>query len=230
MDALQIFDVLLGQRIDVRSRGRSCDGWLECSVVRLELNANLRVISFDADGSDNEHRFPGLLVTDYRETWRHITDRPAKSVMLSGADVLKERITNGAALNRLAKQLGPKRPLIYIAGPFRAEIPWEIEQNIRCAEAHGLLVARLGGIPVIMHPMYRFFDKALPDAFWLEAGKALLRTCAAVAVCVDVDRAQYSSGTTGEIEEAVKLGLPFFYKAGGTGLEKWITKYLERNT
>jgi hypothetical protein len=116
------------------------------------------------------------------------------------------------------------RPLVYIAGPFRAHTPWGIEHNIRRAEAHGLFVAELGGIPIIPHTMYRFFDKLLSDAFWLEAGITLLQTCAAVAVCVDEDRAQESAGTVSEIGEARLRGLSVFYdnEEQQTHLASWI--------
>jgi nucleoside 2-deoxyribosyltransferase len=115
------------------------------------------------------------------------------------------------------------RPLIYIAGPFRADTSWGIEQNIRRAEEHGLLVARLGGIPVIPHTMHRFYQDALPDEFWLEAGLALLRICAAVAVCVDEERAQRSFGTVAEIGEARVRGLPVHHNDRDTrAFQFWI--------
>lgn len=62
----------------------------------------------------------------------------------------------------------PKMKAVYIAGPFRAPTPWEVETNIRTAETNGLYVAKLGAIPRIPHTMYRFFDGSLPDEFWLE--------------------------------------------------------------
>ena len=70
--------------------------------------------------------------------------------------------------------------LIYIAGKFRGATPWEVEQNIRAAEEIGLQVAQLGGIPIIPHTMYRYFDKSLPDAFWEAATLGLLSRCDAI--------------------------------------------------
>ena len=124
------------------------------------------------------------------------------------------------------------RPLIYIAGPFRAATPYEIERNIRRAEDYGLWVAEQGGIPVIPHTMYRFYQYSLPDAFWLEAGIAILRTCAAVAVCVDQECAQSSFGTVGEIGEAADRAMPVFFNIGDQRIrfENWIAKYIERHT
>lgn len=121
-------------------------------------------------------------------------------------------------------------PLIYIAGPFRADTPWSIEQNIRRAEEHGLLVAKLGGIPVIPHTMYRFYQNALPDEFWLEAGIALLHTCAAVAVCVGPDRAQQSFGTLGEIGQAKQWSLPVYYNTNPDGDQRDLRCWIEAKT
>lgn len=124
------------------------------------------------------------------------------------------------------------RPLIYIAGPFRADTSWEIERNIRRAEEHGLWVARLGGIPVIPHTMYRFFQNSLSDTFWLEAGLALLRPCNAVAVDVDELRAEDSTGTQGEIVSARELNLPVFYAAPRSqiALQTWIANWIKEHT
>lgn len=102
------------------------------------------------------------------------------------------------------------RPRIYIAGPFRGKTPWDIECNIRQAEDHGLRVAMMGGIPIIPHSMYRFFQDSLPDDFWLEAGLSILQTCHAVSVCVSPERAEFSKGTMAEVQEAQRLGLPVF--------------------
>jgi nucleoside 2-deoxyribosyltransferase len=120
------------------------------------------------------------------------------------------------------------RPLVYIASPFRADTPYEIERNVRRAEDHGLWVAKLGGIPVIPHTMYRFFQNSLPDTFWLEAGLTLLRTCDAVAVAVEPDQTQSGSGTVGEIGEAHQIGLPVFRPTAALGM--WIETWIKERT
>ena len=66
-------------------------------------------------------------------------------------------------------------PTVYIAGPFRAENAWEIEQNIRHAEEWGLRVAEMGCAPLIPHTNTRFFHGTMTDQFWLDATMALLR-------------------------------------------------------
>jgi nucleoside 2-deoxyribosyltransferase len=116
------------------------------------------------------------------------------------------------------------RPKIYIAGPFRASTPWEIEQNVRCAEAHGLLVAQLGAIPIIPHAMYRFFQDALPDEFWLEAGLRIMDGCQALSVCVAEERA--GTGTTGERKYAIdQLKIPVFKRYEEDALLTWIRNW-----
>lgn len=67
--------------------------------------------------------------------------------------------------------------LVYIAGPYRANDAWTREQNIRRAEEAGMRVAAAGGVPVIPHTMYRYFDGTLTDAFWIEATAELLLKC-----------------------------------------------------
>lgn len=102
---------------------------------------------------------------------------------------------------------------IYIASPFRAETAWEIENNIREAERWGLVVARLGAIPVIPHAMYRFFHGSLPDAFWIEATLTVCRYCDSL-LTVDYresDRWRTSTGTCGEIDEMKRLHRPTFF-------------------
>jgi len=122
------------------------------------------------------------------------------------------------------------RPLIYIAGPFRADLPIGIERNVRRAEEFGLIVAEMGAIPLIPHTMYRFFQNALPDKFWLTAGLTLLRVCDAIAVDVDMISASLSVGTTGEINDAIAHKQPVFYENEHGKLRMWIATWIERHS
>lgn len=105
----------------------------------------------------------------------------------------------------------PKPVLIYIAGAYRARTPWEVERNVRAAETTALHVACMGAVPVCVHSMYRFFDKAedLTPDYWIEATIEIMRRCDAVLVLRGVETEQ-SKGTQGEIAEAKRLGLPVF--------------------
>jgi hypothetical protein len=123
-----------------------------------------------------------------------------------------------------------KLPLIYIAGPFRADTAWAIEKNVREAERWGLEVAKLGAIPVIPHSMYRFFHGALPDTFWIEAALTLLRSCTTILV-VDYFsslRWRASEGTMGEVDEMQRLGRPVFFldAIDADWLSNWIKRYI----
>jgi hypothetical protein len=105
-------------------------------------------------------------------------------------------------------------PRIYVAGPFRAETPYQIERHIRAAEDLGLVVAKMGAVPVIPHTMYRYYQDSLPDEFWLEAGLSILSTCHAVAVVLPHDQISRSRGTTEEVLTARADNKTIFFEEG----------------
>jgi hypothetical protein len=96
---------------------------------------------------------------------------------------------------------------VYIAGPFRASSAWLIEQNIRKAEEYALDIAVMGAAPLCPHTMYRFFQGALPDRFWLEVTMELAKKCDAIFMCNGWEQ---SSGSRGERHEMIALGRPVF--------------------
>ena len=104
-----------------------------------------------------------------------------------------------------------RSPRIYVAGPFRSTSAWQIERNIYRAERLGLVITRMGGIPVIPHSMYRYYHGELSVDQLVAMGLSLMETCAAVAVDVSHAEAQNSDGTVGEIKEAIRNGQPVFY-------------------
>lgn len=98
--------------------------------------------------------------------------------------------------------------VVYVAGPFRAGTNYyQQEQNIRAAESVGLEIAKAGMVPLIPHTMYRFFQGALPDAFWLEGTLRLVRQCQALVL---VGSYMSSLGARAEKAEAEKYGIPVF--------------------
>jgi hypothetical protein len=122
------------------------------------------------------------------------------------------------------------RPRIYVTGKFRALTPYQIELNIRRAEDLALQVARLGGIPVCPHTMYRFYQHSLPDQFWIEATLSLLTTCHAMVVDQPYIYIADSVGTTGEIKLCTEKSVPLFYDDptvpnNTTALAIWISKW-----
>lgn len=96
--------------------------------------------------------------------------------------------------------------VVYIAGPFRAPNAWEREQNIRHAERLALHCWAMGFAVICPHTNTRFFDGVLPDRVWLEGDLELLRRCDVVYALPDWKR---STGTTKEIEEAERVGIPW---------------------
>ena len=100
-------------------------------------------------------------------------------------------------------------PVIYIAGPFRAPTPWQIELNVRRAEEVALLVAKAGGVPLCPHLIGRHFHGeplGTPDdgQWWVEATLELLRRCDGA---IFIDGWEASMGSIGEWNEAARMKL-----------------------
>lgn len=118
--------------------------------------------------------------------------------------------------------------VLYIAGPFRPRRPndcWEMEQNIRQAEALALEVWRLGAAAVCPHCNTRFFQGAAPDEVWLEGDLAILARCDAVVLTEDWQR---SRGTLAEVEFAEARGIPVFLTV--VELREWLATESTKST
>ena len=113
--------------------------------------------------------------------------------------------------------------VIYVAGPFRAPSAWAIEQNVRRAEEWGLRVAEIGAMPLIPHANTRFFQGLLPDEFFLDGTRELLRRCDGILMTPGWEE---SSGSRGELDEAMLLKIPFFYDIGS--LRHWLEQFRTR--
>jgi hypothetical protein len=97
--------------------------------------------------------------------------------------------------------------VVYIAGPYRAETAWQIEENVRAAERWILPLAEVGVIGWPPHATFRWFHGTMTDRWWLEATKELMRRCDAVFLVPGWHR---SVGTHGEREEAAARKMPVF--------------------
>ena len=97
--------------------------------------------------------------------------------------------------------------LVYVAGPFRGPNAWEIEQNIRRAEALALEVWRAGFACVCPHTNTRFFQGAAEDSVWLDGDLLILERCDAVLLTPDWQR---SSGARAEVDHAKLKGIPVY--------------------
>lgn len=97
--------------------------------------------------------------------------------------------------------------LIYVAGPFRGANSWEMECNIRRAEALALKVWNSGMAALCPHTNTRFFQGAAPDEVWLAGDIEMLRRCDAVVLTTDWGR---SSGARAEVKFALENKIPVF--------------------
>lgn len=98
-------------------------------------------------------------------------------------------------------------PLLYVAGPYRAETREGVELNIQIAKGVGLLAAKKGWAPVIPHMNTAHLDAIAPslgDQFWLDATMELMVRCDAILLLPGWSR---SSGTRAEYERAMSLSM-----------------------
>lgn len=97
----------------------------------------------------------------------------------------------------------------YIAGPFRGKDSWEMEQNIRRAEALALEVWRTPGCAAVCpHSNTRYFQGVLPDERWLDGDLAILKKCDGVLMTPDYQR---SYGAKAELLFALNHSIPIFF-------------------
>ena len=97
--------------------------------------------------------------------------------------------------------------VVYVAGRFTGKTAWDVECNVRKAEALGLEVARLGCSPLIPHTNTRFFTGEGTYEFWIAATLALLTRVDAI---ITTDDWELSSGARGEVKYANEHGIPHF--------------------
>lgn len=113
-------------------------------------------------------------------------------------------------------------PVIYIAGPYRAETPWRVLANIRTAQEAALRIWKLGGVAICPHSNTGLFDGECTEDVWLTGDMELLRRCDAVLM---IGEWQKSQGACAERQLAEDLGLPVFYDTSLSTLNFWITDW-----
>jgi hypothetical protein len=106
-----------------------------------------------------------------------------------------------------------RRPVIYIAGPFRAtnsdgsQDMFRVQENVMRAMALALQVWRLGAVALCPHGNSMFFTGAAPDAVWLDGDLELVRRCDGLLLTDDWAK---SRGAQAERRFALDLGMPVF--------------------
>jgi len=96
----------------------------------------------------------------------------------------------------------------YIAGPYRADTPSGIVENIRKAEAVAIKYWKLGYAVICPHRNTALFDGLCPDETWLKGDIEILKRC---DVIVMMKTWKHSSGALDELAEAVEAGLKVIY-------------------
>jgi hypothetical protein len=102
-----------------------------------------------------------------------------------------------------------RKPVAYIAGPYRGPGPYDILQNIRKAEHYALKYWSLGYAVICPHKNTAMMDGALPDHVWLEGSMELLRRA---DVVVMLPGWESSDGSCAERKEAYRLDKQVVYE------------------
>lgn len=108
------------------------------------------------------------------------------------------------------------KPLIYIAGPYRAKTINGIYKNIQAARNAAVELAQNGYPFICPHLNSAFMDGIRDDEFWLAMGKELLARCTAVLALNGWSK---SKGTKLEIARAKEISIPIFYNLNE--LNRW---------
>lgn len=94
---------------------------------------------------------------------------------------------------------------IFVSGPYSGENSWEVERKVRMCEESALTVARLGGSPVCLNVLGRFFNGTLPYESWIEIAKDQIGRSDAIYMSTGW---QSSSGSLREADFARTSGKP----------------------
>jgi hypothetical protein len=99
-------------------------------------------------------------------------------------------------------------PVVYVAGKFRGQNAWEIENNIRRAEEVSFEIWKFGAAALCPHANTRYFHGSLPDQVFIDGTLALLAKSDAIFMLQDWHR---SEGARGERRYAFDHDIPIFY-------------------
>lgn len=97
--------------------------------------------------------------------------------------------------------------LMYIAGKFTGDTPWETECNIRRAEGYLIMFARRGVFCICPHTQGRYLVGVADYEYWIAATLEAMRRCDGVLL---LPGWLMSRGAIAERSEAERLGLKVF--------------------
>lgn len=97
--------------------------------------------------------------------------------------------------------------IVYLAGPYRADTPRGIVENIQRAEKVALELWAAGYPTICPHKNTALFDGGAPDEVWLSGDLEILRRC---DVLVLLPGWHESSGSVEEKILAKSLGIPVY--------------------
>lgn len=111
------------------------------------------------------------------------------------------------------------KKVVYVSGPITAGSAWEVEQNVRAAEAASAELFRRGVTNICVHSQGRFMDGLLEHGQWMAHDFAILDRCDGLLVCVE--NFAHSKGTVMEVNRALETGKRCFALSQMDELERW---------
>lgn len=115
------------------------------------------------------------------------------------------------------------KPLVYVAGPYRAIVKkgsnWEIYNHIRHAEGVGLWLWEMGAAAIVPHANTAHYQNELPDHIWIEGDLCILDRCDAIVM---LSTWELSEGAREEKLFAEMMGIPVFEEADVDKIREWI--------
>jgi len=101
--------------------------------------------------------------------------------------------------------------VIYIAGKYRANSEWGLEENLRHAEDAAIRLWREGWAVICPHKNTAHFGGACPDDYWLKGDLEIVSRCDAIYM---LNNWTHSKGAIKEYELAERLGKEIIFEEG----------------
>jgi len=120
-----------------------------------------------------------------------------------------------------------EQELLYVAGPYRADVPRLIQKNIMQAGDVALELWQQGYAVICPHMNTALFDGCAPDDVWLKGDLTMLQRCDKLVLSFDWFS---SSGTIAEIEFAQKHKIPVFvFETGAIEEVPYLRKFSQED-